>query len=94
MAHSTTIELERILPADIYQRLSAEAERQNLPIETVVRAAITEYLADDLEDTPDDYIEAAFRQGWREAMTGKTIPAREALAALHDSDEDADDAEG
>lgn len=87
MGHSTIIELDRILPAELYQRLSEEAERQNLPIENVVREAIVEYLAEDFEDTPDDTIEAAFRQGWREAMTGKTIPAREALAALRNSDE-------
>ncbi len=88
MSGSTIIQLERILPADLYERLNAEAERQNLPIENVVREAIAEYLADELEDTPDAAIEAAFRQGWREAMTGQTIPAREALAALRDLDED------
>lgn len=78
----TMIVLEQILSAETVEQLRAEAERQHLPLTDLVREAIEEYLADDVEDTPDDKIEADFRAGWHEAMTGQTIPADEALAAI------------
>lgn len=94
MTQSSTSDLTRILPPDVYQRFQAEVERQQTTLDNLVREAIEEYLAhldDEFEDTPDDYIEAAFRQGWHEAMTGQTVPAREALAALRNSGDEDDD---
>jgi predicted DNA-binding protein len=85
MSEPTSIELQQILPPEVYERLQAEANRQQAALTDVVRAAIEAYLedqAEELEDTPDEKIEADFRQAWHEAMTGQTIPAREALAAI------------
>lgn len=82
MSDQMTIELERILSPEMYKRLQAEAERQQTELSDLVREAIEEYLEDEFEDTPDEKIEADFRQGWHEAMTAQTIPAREALAAI------------
>jgi predicted DNA-binding protein len=82
MSDQTTIELEHILSPEIYKRLQAEAERQQAELSDLVREAIEEYLEDEFEDTPDEKIEADFQQGWYEAMTGQTVPAREALAAI------------
>jgi hypothetical protein len=63
----TTIVLEQILSAETVEQLRAEAERQHLPLTDLVREALEEYLADDLEieDAPDDKIQADFRAGWQ-----------------------------
>ena len=86
MPTHTTIELEQILPPDIYERLQAEADRLHASLGEVVREAIEEYLdipdEEEYEDTPDEKIIADFRQGWHEAMTGQTIPADEAMELI------------
>jgi predicted transcriptional regulator len=86
MSTPTTIELTNLLSPETLERLQAEAERQHIPLPDLVRAAIEDYLdiddEEDYEDTPIEEIEAGFLQGWHEAMTGQTIPGREALAAL------------
>lgn len=85
MSTHTTIELEQILPPEVYERLQAEATRLQASLSEVMREAIEEYLDmpdDDYEDTPDEKILADFRQGWHEAMTGQTIPADEAMAQI------------
>ena len=95
MSTHTTIELEQILPPEIYERLQAEATRLQTSLSEVVREAIEEYLditgEDEYEDTPDEKIIADFRQGWHEAMTGQTIPADEAMALIRKQIEDDED---
>ena len=60
MSTHTTIELEQILPPEIYERLQAEATRLQTSLSEVVREAIEEYLditgEDEYEDTPDEKI--------------------------------------
>ena len=83
MTPVTKIELQ--LPQEIYQRLQAEADRRQAAIDEVVRQAIDQYidsLDEEFEDTPDEKIEADLRQALQEAMTGQTVPAREALEVL------------
>lgn len=85
MSDQTTIELEQILPPEVYERLQAEAQRQQVSLNEVVRDAIEEYLTvddEEYEDTPDEKIIADIRQGLHEAMTGQVIPADEAMALL------------
>ena len=86
MSTHTTIELEQILPPEIYERLQAEADRLQASLGEVVREAIEEYLnisdEGEYEDTPDEKIIADFRQGWHEAMTGQIIPADEAMVLI------------
>ncbi len=86
MSAHTTIELEQILPPEVYERLQAEANRLQASLGDVVREAIEEYLdisdEDEYEDTPDEKIIADIRQGLHEALTGQTIPADEAMALL------------
>ncbi|MCA0456869.1 MAG: ribbon-helix-helix protein, CopG family [Chloroflexi bacterium] len=86
MATHTTIELEQILPPEVYERLQAEATRLQASLSDVVREAIEEYLDipddEDYEDTPDEQIIADIRQGLHEALTGQTIPADEAMALI------------
>lgn len=45
---------------------------------------------EDDELTKEELLEN-FRQGWHEAMTGQTIPAREALAAIRKAKQDEDE---
>jgi len=86
MSESTMIELQAILPPEVYERLQTEVVRQQSALSDVVRQAIETYLMDeDFEDTPDEKIENDLSQAWHEAMTGQTIPAREALAAIRKS---------
>ena len=50
-----------------------------------LRRPIEEYLTTDdeeYEDTPDEQIIADIREGLREALNGKAIPADEAMALL------------
>ncbi len=86
MSTHTTIELEQILPPEVYERLQAEATRLQASLSEVVREAIEEYLdiadENDYEDTPDEKIIADIRQGLHEALTGQTIPADEAMALI------------
>jgi predicted transcriptional regulator len=85
MSDQTTIELEQILPPELYEQLQAEAQRQQVSLSEVVREAIEDYLMvedEEYEDTPDEKILADFRQGWHEAMTGQVIPADEAMELL------------
>lgn len=80
---SNTVELRRILSPEVYERLQAEAERKQADMNDLIREAVEEYLDFmDEEDTPDEKIEADLKQAWHEAMTGQTIPADEALAAI------------
>jgi hypothetical protein len=87
MANSTQIELEKILTSEMVERLEREAMRSRLTIDDVVRDAIIHYLDEDddgLEDTPNEKILDDFRQGWHEAMTGKTVSANFALQRLRE----------
>jgi predicted transcriptional regulator len=86
MSAHTTIELEQILPPEVYERLQAEANRLQSSLSDVVREAIEEYLdisdEEEYEDTPDEKIIADIREGLRQALNGEGVPADEALAAL------------
>lgn len=77
--------LQQILTNDTVERLQAESVRLQIPLNTLVQEAVEEYLdllEETPEDTPDEKIIADFKQAWHEAMTGQTVPAREALAAI------------
>lgn len=85
MPEPTIIELQRVLPPEVYARLQAEAERQQTALTQVVREAIEEYLNnrdEGIDATPDKDIETGFLQGWHEVMTGQTRPARVVLEEL------------
>jgi predicted DNA-binding protein len=80
-----TIELEKILPPELYERLNAEAERQNTPVGDLLRDALTAYFeedADDEDDTTEAEILEGFRQGWRDMLDGNVIAADEAMDQL------------
>ena len=81
------------LSAATLERLRAEAERQQTPLEEVLEAAIETYLQNDeeeYEDTPDEKILEDFRQGWHEAMTGQTVPIEQLFAEMDaETDDDA-----
>ena len=73
------------IPEELFERLQAEAERQQLSVSALVREAITDYLEgfEDLpEETPDEDIEAGFLRGWHDVMTGRTRPARDVLKEI------------
>jgi hypothetical protein len=85
MSEPNGIELAHILSPEMYERLQIEAERQQTDVTDLVREVIEAYLEnldEEIEDTPDEKIEADFKQAWHEAMTGQVIPAREALDAI------------
>lgn len=70
------------IPEELFERLQAEAERQQVPVSALVREALSDYLEafEDLpEETPDEEIEAGFLHGWHDVMTGHTRPARDVL---------------
>jgi predicted transcriptional regulator len=73
------IKVELSLSDKLLNRLKDEAQRSNMPLDEVVKAAIEDYLADD-EDKAE--ILDSFREGFREAMQGDLRPAREVLAEL------------
>lgn len=81
-----TIELEKVLSPELYEKLNAEAERQNTPVAELVRDALAAYFEEDDSDEADDMTEAeileGFRQGWRDMLDGNVIPADEAMEQL------------
>jgi predicted transcriptional regulator len=83
---SMTIELERVLTPELFERLQAKAERENTPLEAALREAVAEYLNEDnsteFEDTPDDEILERFRRGWEQIQRGETIDAEEGIARI------------
>ena len=85
------IELEQILPPEVFERLQLEANRQKTELSKLVRDAVEEYLEnldEEFEETPDEEIEAGFLQGWHEVMTGQTRPAKEVLEELRKANSD------
>jgi hypothetical protein len=84
-----TLELERLLSPEAYERLRAEAERQNTPVESLVREVLEDYTelldSDDdieIEDTPDEVILENFRRGWEQIQRGEVMDAEEAIARI------------
>lgn len=81
-----TIELERMLTPELFARLQAKAERENTPLEAVLREAVAGYLDKDdtiaFEDTPDDEILERFRRGWEQIQQGETIDAEDGIARI------------
>ncbi|MBC7812432.1 MAG: hypothetical protein H7175_14845 [Burkholderiales bacterium] len=88
------VELTVKLSETTFERLRAEAEHKQIPLDEVLEAALETYLQDDeeeYEDTPDEKILEDFRQAWHEAMTGQigTQSARELLEEIRrELDED------
>jgi hypothetical protein len=79
------VALQHLLTPNTVERLQAESARLQIPLNELVQEAVEEYLElleETPEDTPDEKIIADFKQAWHEAMTGQTVPAREALAAI------------
>jgi predicted transcriptional regulator len=68
------------LPDDIWKRLRCAAERQHIPAEELARTAIENFL-DDYEPTKEEILDD-LRQGMRDALAGRTRPAREVLDEL------------
>lgn len=90
---TTTDVLNRVLSPETYQRLQAAAETQHINIEDLLRAAVETYLDDfeddDIEDTPDEEILEAFREGWRDMKAGRVISARQMLEEVrHELEEE------
>ncbi len=82
---SANIEIQLGLSPEIHERLQAEANRQQTVLTDLLQEVIEDYLTNSLEeveDTPNEKILADIREGWQEAMTGQTVPADKALAAL------------
>lgn len=81
-----TIELEKVLSPELYEKLNAEAERQNTPVAALVRDALAAYFEQNEPDYAGDMNEAeileGFRQGWRDMLDGNVIPADEAMEQL------------
>ncbi len=73
-------ELTLQLPDDVMTRLQSEAERQQVPVDDLVRAAIETYLNDD-EPTREAILED-LRQAMRDALAGRVRPARAVLSEL------------
>ena len=73
-------ELRLQLPDDVFTRLQSEAERQQVPLDDLVRAAIESYLDKD-EPTKEAILES-LRQSMRDALDGRVHPARAVLAEL------------
>lgn len=72
-------ELTLQLPDDVVTRLQSEAERQQIPVDDLVRAAIETYLDD--EPSKEDLL-AGLRQSMSDALAGRTYPADDLIAAL------------
>ncbi len=68
------------LPDEVLSRLQSEADRQQIPLDDLVRAAIESYLNDD-EPTKDEILEG-LRQSMADALAGRTYPADDLIAAL------------
>ena len=68
------------LPDAVLNRLQSEAERLQVPLDDLVRAAIDRYLNDD-EPTKEAILEN-LRQSMRDALAGRVRPARAVLAEL------------
>jgi predicted transcriptional regulator len=86
MSDKTTFEIDKVLSSKSYDQLVQHATARNTDVHALVKEAIEDYLErldnEDDEDTPDEKIEADLRQGLRDAMAGRTVPAREAIAAI------------
>jgi hypothetical protein len=85
-AESTQMQIT--ISRSLKARLEAEAARLALSLDDFIGEALENYLdetgddADDDYETPDEEILADFREAWHAAMTGQTMPARQALAEL------------
>lgn len=79
-----TVHLSDLLPAKTLAGLRAEAETRHIPLTDLVREVLYYYVAEQTEDgllnTPDEIIEAHFRESWRNAMTGE--PGEDALEMI------------
>ena len=67
-------------PDETLARLQREAERLNLPLETVIETAIEQYFEED-ESTTAEILES-LRLGMEDALAGHTSPAADVLAEL------------
>ena len=69
------------LPDDVLTRLQNAAERQQIPLDDLVREVIESYLAEDDEPTKEELLDD-LRQGMRDAVAGRTRPADEVIEEL------------
>ena len=68
------------LPDEVVNRLQSEAERQQIPLNDLVREAIESYLDED-EPTKEELLED-LRQSMLDALAGRTRPADEVIEEL------------
>ena len=73
-------ELTLQLPEDVLTRPQSEAERQQIPLDDLVRAAIESYL--DIDEPTKEAILESLRQAMRDALVGQVRPAKTVLAEL------------
>ena len=71
-------ELTLQLPEDVLARLQSEAERQHIPLDDLVRAALESYLDKD-EPTKEAILES-LRESLHDALAGRVYPAKARLA--------------
>lgn len=84
----TTISVE--LSNEILERLRDEAQRRNVPLETVINTAILHFLDDD--EPTDEEILAGLRSSMAQVLAGDYRPAHEVLDEIdREASEDADD---
>jgi predicted transcriptional regulator len=82
-------EVKLQLPDDVLTRLQTEAQRRQVPLEDVVRAALENYFDQD-EPTRETIVEN-LREAMRDMLSGRIRPARSTLAELRREIENDDD---
>jgi predicted transcriptional regulator len=82
MKESNMSKLTLQLPDDILTRLQSEAERQQIPLDDLVREVIENYLSgEDDEPTKEELLDD-LRQSMLDALAGRTRPADEVIEEL------------
>ena len=69
------------LPDDVLTRLQSAAERQQMPLDDLVREAIESYLNEDDEPAKEELLDD-LRQSMLDAFAGRTRPADEVIEEL------------
>ena len=69
------------LPDDVLTRLQSVAERQQIPLDDLVREVIEGYLDEEDEPTKETLLED-LRQSMHDALAGRTRPADEVIEEL------------
>jgi hypothetical protein len=87
MSDSATIEIQLQISQEAYHQLQDEVKRRDITLNELLTEVIDDFLdqppsEEEMEDTPKEKILADLREAWKETLTGKTYPAKEALATL------------